>query len=201
KMQSHYQTLLEGIVTNPEQRLGELPLLTASEKHQLLVEWNNTQMYLLDGQLQPVPVGIPGELYIGGDGLARGYFNQPDLTAKTFIPHPFSSQLRARLYKTGDLARYLPDGNIEFLGRIDQQVKIRGFRIQLADIETALTQHPKVQQAVVTINTNQSGDKYLVAYVVPEEQASKEKTCTLKSTALRIFTTKNYQSTWYLRPL
>ncbi|OUL20265.1 non-ribosomal peptide synthetase [Nostoc sp. 106C] len=147
----------------------------------------NTQVYLLDAQLQPVPVGIPGELYIGGDGLARGYFNQPDLTAKTFIPHPFSSQPGARLYKTGDLARYLPDGNIEFFGRIDQQVKIRGFRIQLEDIENVLAQHPKVQQAVVTINANHSKEKYLVAYVVPAEEASKEKTCTLKSTALRSF--------------
>ncbi|MDZ8053983.1 MAG: amino acid adenylation domain-containing protein [Aulosira sp. ZfuVER01] len=147
----------------------------------------NTQVYLLDMQLQPVAVGVPGEIYIGGDGLARGYFNQPELTAKTFIPHPFSSQPEARLYKTAGLARYLPDGNIEFLGRIDQQVKIRGFRIQLADIENALTQHPKVQQAVVTINENQSGDKYLVAYVVAAEPANKEKTCTLKSTALRSF--------------
>ncbi|BAY08321.1 non-ribosomal peptide synthetase [Calothrix sp. NIES-2098] len=147
----------------------------------------NTQVYLLDAQLQPVAVGIPGELYIGGDGLARGYFNQPDLTAEIFIPHPFSSQPGARLYKTGDLARYLPDGNIEFLGRIDREVKIRGLRIQLADIEIALTQYPKVQQAVVAIDENQSGDRYLVAYVVPAEQANQEKTCSLKSTTLRSF--------------
>jgi amino acid adenylation domain-containing protein len=147
----------------------------------------NTQVYLLDSHLQPVPVGIPGELYIGGDGLARDYFNNPELTAKSFIPHPFNSQPQARLYKTGDLARYLPDGNIEFLGRIDQQVKIRGCRIQLQDIETVLTQHPKVQEAIVTVNENQTGNQYLVAYVVPEAQASKEKTCTLKSTALRSF--------------
>ncbi len=132
----------------------------------------NTQVYLLDAHLQPVPVGIPGEIYIGGDGLARDYFHNPELTAKTFISHPFNSQPQARLYKTGDLARYLPDGNIEFLGRIDQQVKIRGFRIQLKEIETVLSQHPKVKEAIVT---------------VPEAQASKETTCTLKSTALRSF--------------
>lgn len=147
----------------------------------------NTQVYLLDSHIQPVPVGVVGEIYIGGDGLARGYFNNPELTAKTFISHPFNSQPQARLYKTGDLARYLPDGNIEFVGKIDQQVKIRGLYIRLEDIETVLIQHPKVQEAIVTVNKNQAGNQYLVAYVVPEEQASKETTCTLKSTALRSF--------------
>ncbi|MHC5823564.1 MAG: non-ribosomal peptide synthetase, partial [Nostoc sp.] len=108
---------------------------------------NNTQIYLLDQDLQPVPIGVSGELHIGGDGLARGYLNRPDLTAEKFIPNSFSDKSAARLYKTGDLARYLPNGNIEYLGRIDHQVKLRGFRIELGEIETRLTQHPSVGEA------------------------------------------------------
>ncbi|MGA9380077.1 MAG: amino acid adenylation domain-containing protein, partial [Phormidium sp.] len=104
----------------------------------------NTQIYILDTHLQPVPTGVPGELHIGGIGLARGYLNQPELTAQKFIPNPFTNEPNARLYKTGDLARYLPDGNIEYLGRIDNQVKIRGFRIELGEIESILNQHPQV---------------------------------------------------------
>jgi amino acid adenylation domain-containing protein len=102
---------------------------------------SNTQVYLLDEHLQPVPIGVSGELYIGGDGLARGYLNRPDLTQERFIPNPFNN---SKLYKTGDLARYLPDGNIDYLGRIDHQVKIRGYRIELGEIEAVLTQHPEV---------------------------------------------------------
>ena len=105
---------------------------------------------MLDEQLQPVSIGVQGELYIGGAGLARGYLNRPDLTAAQFIPNPFA-QTGSRLYKTGDIARYLPDGNIEFIGRADYQVKIRGFRIELGEIETILSQHPQVQQAVVAV--------------------------------------------------
>ena len=126
----------------------------------------NTQVYLLDSQLQPVPIGAKGELYISGDGLARGYLNQPDLTAERFIPHPYSSQRGARLYKTGDLARHRPDGTIQFLGRIDEQVKIRGYRIELEEIEAVLTQHPAVQQTTVIVREDVPGDKRLVAYVV-----------------------------------
>ncbi len=131
----------------------------------------NTRVYILDARLQPVPIGIPGELCTGGDGLARGYLNRPELTAEKFIPDPFSKDPDARLYKTGDLARYLPDGNIEFLGRIDHQVKIRGFRIELGEIETVLSQHPDVKAAVVVVQEDPQGEKQLVGYVVSAQEA------------------------------
>ncbi|MBD2002952.1 MULTISPECIES: non-ribosomal peptide synthetase [Cyanophyceae] len=126
----------------------------------------NTQVYVLDRHLQLVPVGVSGELYIGGAGLARGYLNREDLTALRFISNPFSDT-EARLYKTGDLVRYLPDGNLEFLGRTDDQVKIRGFRIELGEIETLLSQDPSVRQVVILAREDQPGDRRLVAYVVP----------------------------------
>jgi amino acid adenylation domain-containing protein len=127
---------------------------------------DNTQFYILDAHLQPVPIGVPGELYIGGDGLARGYLNRTELTAEKFIPHPFSQKPGARLYKTGDLVRYLPDGRVECLGRIDYQVKIRGFRIELGEIEAVLNQHPAVQEVVIVACETTSGYKQLVAYIV-----------------------------------
>jgi amino acid adenylation domain-containing protein len=132
----------------------------------------NTQVYILDGDRQPVPIGVAGELHIGGVGLARGYLNRPELTLQKFIPNPFSQKEGARLYKTGDLARYLPNGNIEFLGRIDHQVKLRGFRIELGEIEAVLAQHPSVQEAVVIVRVDQPGNKRLVAYVILNQGSS-----------------------------
>jgi amino acid adenylation domain-containing protein len=126
----------------------------------------NSKLYILDANLQPVPIGVMGELYIGGNGLARGYHNRPDLTAEKFIPNIFSQKPQARLYKTGDLVRYLPDGNIEFLGRIDNQIKLRGFRIELGEIEALLSQNPAVSETVVVVREDIPGNKRLVAYIV-----------------------------------
>jgi amino acid adenylation domain-containing protein/non-ribosomal peptide synthase protein (TIGR01720 family) len=177
---------------------------------------SNTQIYILDCQLQPVPIGTPGELYIGGDGLARGYLNRPELTKEKFIPNPFDNSktksqkfklqdlrkttlykeglgalnvakcliypsccVSPTLYKTGDRARYLADGNIEFLGRVDNQVKIRGFRVELGEIEALLSQHPNVSQAVVILREDIPGDHRLAAYIVPN-QKSGASTTTLK---------------------
>ncbi|MCT7952162.1 amino acid adenylation domain-containing protein [Ancylothrix sp. C2] len=130
----------------------------------------NTQIYILDSHLQPVPVGITGELHIGGDNLARGYLNRPEATAEKFIRNFFDTQAEKRLYKTGDLARYLPDGNIEFIGRIDNQVKIRGFRIELGEIEQAIRQHPDIAEAVVVVREEEISEKRLVAYLVPHQK-------------------------------
>ncbi|NEO98571.1 MAG: amino acid adenylation domain-containing protein, partial [Symploca sp. SIO2E9] len=128
----------------------------------------NRYIYILDSNLQPVPIGIPGELHIGGVGIARGYINRPDLTEEKFIPNPFNN---SKLYKTGDLARYLPDGTIEFLGRIDNQVKIRGFRIEIGEIEVVLSTHPQLREAVVIASEEQADNKYLVAYIVPHQES------------------------------
>jgi amino acid adenylation domain-containing protein len=128
----------------------------------------NTDAYVLDAQMQMVPLGIAGELYIGGDGLARGYLNSPGLTAERFVPHPFSAAAGARLYRTGDMVRYLADGNLEFLGRYDDQVKVRGFRIELGEVELALAQHPAVKDALIVAQKEVAGDRRLLAYVVPD---------------------------------
>jgi amino acid adenylation domain-containing protein len=127
----------------------------------------NTQIYILDRELQPVPIGVLGEIHIGGDGVTCGYLNLPELTAEKFIADPFASRADARMYKTGDLGRFLPDGRIEFMGRIDNQVKIRGFRIELGEIETVLARHVAVQDCVVIAREDVAGDKRLVGYVVP----------------------------------
>jgi thioesterase domain-containing protein/acyl carrier protein len=130
---------------------------------------SNTIIHILDRHLQPVPVGVSGELHIGGLGLARGYLNHPDLTAEKFIANPFGDEREGRLYRTGDVARYRSDGTIECLGRTDQQVKIRGFRVELGDVEAALTQHPAVRDVAVVAREEELGEKRLVAYVVSND--------------------------------
>lgn len=132
----------------------------------------NTEVYLLDGELEPVPPGVPGELWIGGPGLALGYLNDPKLTSERFVPHPFSAEPGARLYRTGDRARYRDDGSIEFLGRLDDQVKIRGFRIEPREIEAALSRLPDVRQALVVMHGSTSDTRRLSAYVVPKPGAA-----------------------------
>ena len=152
----------------------------------------NTQIYILDSHLQPVPIGVPGEIYIGGVGLARGYLNRPDLSAEKFICNPFFGSTEAgeqgcnslRMYKTGDLARYLSDGNIEYLGRIDHQVKVRGLRIELGEIEAALREHLEVREAVVIVQEERPGNQRLVAYIVPNQES------TPTASALRHFLAK-----------
>jgi amino acid adenylation domain-containing protein/non-ribosomal peptide synthase protein (TIGR01720 family) len=139
----------------------------------------NTQIYLLDNYCQLVPLGVVGEIYIGGDNVARGYINQPELTNERFIPNPFTTEPDARLYKTGDLGRYQPDGNLEFLGRIDDQIKLHGYRIELAEIEAVLRQHSQIREVVVVAKEAHPGKKQLVAYIISQEN--------LKSAELRDF--------------
>ncbi len=122
-------------------------------------------VYLLDRYGKLVPVGVPGELYVGGGGVGRGYLNRPELTAARFVPDPFTGTPGARLYRSGDLARRLPDGDLEYLGRLDHQVKIRGFRIELGEIEAALAQHPAVREVVALVREDRPGDRRLVAYI------------------------------------
>src|SRR5262249_15297355 len=124
----------------------------------------NTSIYILDVHDQPAPIGVAGELYIGGVQVGRGYFNKPMLTAERFIPDPFSTEPGSRLYKTGDLVRFLPEGEIEYLGRLDHQVKVRGFRIELGEIEAMLMQHPAVSECVVLVKECPDGERSLIAY-------------------------------------
>ncbi len=161
---------------------SETHVVTASSLGQNPDEWSfyppigqpiaNTQTYIVDRQFNIVPLGVTGELYIGGVSLAQGYLNRPDLTAEKFIPNPFSKEPGARLYKTGDLVRYLPNANIEYVGRIDHQVKIRGFRIELGEIEAVLSQHQAIKEVVVIDKKDEAGNKRLVAYVVSDQEST-----------------------------
>jgi amino acid adenylation domain-containing protein/thioester reductase-like protein len=160
----------------------------------------NTQVYLVEtparrkgDRLKLVETGTPGEIYIGGAGLAREYLNRPELTAEKFVPNPFSDQPNSRLYRTGDLAVYLPDGNLKFLGRLDHQVKIRGFRVELGDIEAALSQHLEVREAAVVAKDDASGNKRLVAYIVPVEPDAKTDACNQQSAMEQL---QQWQQVW-----
>lgn len=173
-----YERLPQAVLLN-QYGASEVNDVTCFDTHQQRVDRagvpigrpiNNTQVYLLDKYLQPVPVGVPGEVYVGSPGLARGYFNRPDLTAERFIPNPFSQEPGGRMYRMGDIARFLPDGQIEYIGRRDYQVKIRGIRVELEGIEAILRSHPNVRQAAVMVREDVPGNMQLVAYVVPVQK-------------------------------
>ena len=151
------------------------------------------QVFILDRDLHPVPIGVAGEIYVAGAGLGREYPNQPALTAERFVPNPFSDEPGARLYKSGDLARYLPDGNIEYLWRMDDQVKLRGFRIELGEIEAVLSQHPGVQNCVVIAREDIPGDKQLAAYFISKLNEH------VGPSELRRYLKKSSPSTWCRR--
>jgi amino acid adenylation domain-containing protein len=187
----HLFERLHGCTLHNEYGPSESHVVTAYTLAGLPLSWDtlppigspiaNTQIHLLDRHLQPVPVGVPGELYIGGANLARGYLNEPAITAEKFIPNPFGDVPGTRLYKTGDLARRLSDGNIKYLGRIDNQVKIHGFRIELGEIEAVLAEHEGVREVVVIARGTTTDDKRLVAYIVAEQAQSPPRASELRA--------------------
>ncbi len=187
RLLGHLTRLLEGIAADPAARLLDLPLLSAAEQHQTVVEWNDNrseiprEAVVLDPALRPVPIGVPGRLFAGGDGLARGDLGRPDLTAERFVPDPFAGEPGGRLYATGDLVRWLPDGRLDFLGRTDRQVTIGGFRIELPEIESVLASHPSVAAAAVLLRVLSEADKRLVAYIVPREGEARPEPATLRA--------------------
>ncbi|MBW4617798.1 MAG: amino acid adenylation domain-containing protein [Cyanosarcina radialis HA8281-LM2] len=164
----------------------ESPLLELAAEQLVPIgrPFTNTEIYILDARSQLVPIGVFGELYIGGVGVARGYRDRPELTAANFIPHPFSAEAGARLYRTGDLARWLPDGNIEFRGRVDYQAKIRGYRIELGEIEAFIQEYPAVKEVAALVREDTPGEKHLVAYIAPN----------LNLADLRVFLTEKLPS-------
>ena len=156
----------------------------------------NKQAYILDGILEPVPVGVAGDLYVGGAGVARGYLNRPELTAERFLPNPFQDASGARIYKTGDRARYLPDGNIQFLGRLDDQVKVRGYRIELGEVEAVMREHPAVLEAVAAIREGGSPGARLVGYVVPTSLESSSLEEPVDSPSQDLEQVEKWQAVW-----
>jgi amino acid adenylation domain-containing protein len=179
-LQRFFDRLSEGILEN-QYGPTECHVVTAHRLQPISKNWPllppigkpiaNDQVYVLDENNTPSPIGVPGSLYLAGAGLARGYLNRPDLTAERFVPNPFSMRAGERMYRTGDRVRWRADGELEFMGRLDDQVKIRGFRIELGEIEAALREHAGVRQAVVIAREDQAGDRRLIAYVVVEQEA------------------------------
>lgn len=165
-IQNHYGPT-ETVVSALNFPVPALPLEAHTTAVPLGRPFANVRAYILDNQQRVVPIGVPGELYLGGPGVSRGYLNRPELTAQSFLPDPWAEPPGARMYRTGDRVRYLPDGNIEFLGRIDHQVKIRGYRVELGEIEAIINEDPAVQDVAVILREDTPGDKRLVAYVVP----------------------------------
>lgn len=165
-IQNHYGPT-ETVVSALNFPVPEKPLDSYTTAVPLGRPFGNVRAYILDAGMRFVPVGVPGELYLGGPGVSRGYLNRPKLTAQSFLPDPWAAEPGARLYRTGDRVRYLPDGNIEFLGRVDHQVKIRGYRVEIGEIEAVMNEHASVQDTAVILREDTPGDKRLVAYVVP----------------------------------